>query len=220
MSIGEYDYEPVRGLPGVLPSGETLLWQGSPAWLSLARRAFRVVPIGSYFLLLALWQAGSVFVARHSSLAALRASGWLLLLGALTVGLLSLIAWLSARATVYSITNRRIVIRHGIALPMSINVPLQQIESVALSTHADGSGDLAVTLTGTERIGYLLTWPHVRPGRYTRPQPALRALPDAAHAGQLLATALGASAAPVREPAVVGRAPAPAMHLPHDSVAA
>ena len=28
--ITEYDDEPIRGLPGELPQGETLLWQGSP----------------------------------------------------------------------------------------------------------------------------------------------------------------------------------------------
>ena len=33
--MSEYDHEPVRGLPGVLPSGEALLWQGAPEWRSL-----------------------------------------------------------------------------------------------------------------------------------------------------------------------------------------
>ena len=29
-ATGEHDYEPVRGLPGPLPAGEQLIWQGSP----------------------------------------------------------------------------------------------------------------------------------------------------------------------------------------------
>jgi hypothetical protein len=219
MSFGEYDYEPVRGLPGTLPAGEVLLWQGSPSWLALARRAFRIVPIGAYFALLALWQGVSVWNAHHSVMAALRGSGWLLLLGALTVGLLTLLGWLSARATVYSITNRRIVIRHGIALPMSMNLPLQKIEAVAQSEHGDGTGELAIKLSRSERVGYLLTWPHVRPGHYTQPQPTLRALPDTQRVGQLLATALAASGTTLRPAAVVEHSPS-AQQAPRGSVAA
>ena len=28
----DFDFEPVRGLPQVLPEGERLLWQGAPRW--------------------------------------------------------------------------------------------------------------------------------------------------------------------------------------------
>ncbi|WP_232824387.1 hypothetical protein [Blastomonas sp. UPD001] len=47
--ITEYDEEPVRGLPGELPQGETLLWQGSPDWRLLARSAFFTRIVGLYF---------------------------------------------------------------------------------------------------------------------------------------------------------------------------
>jgi hypothetical protein len=40
--MNEYENEPVRGLPETLPPGETLLWQGEPDWLSMARRTFRL----------------------------------------------------------------------------------------------------------------------------------------------------------------------------------
>ena len=45
----EYETEPVRGLPAPLPAGETLLWQGGPAWWPLARSAFHFDKIADLF---------------------------------------------------------------------------------------------------------------------------------------------------------------------------
>ena len=190
MNVAEYDYEPIPGLPGKLPPGEVLLWQGSPARWPLARHALRVLPIGIYFGLLAAWQGWGALASLHGWRPVVHAAGIPLLLGAAVLGLLGLIGWAAARATVYSITSHRVVIRHGIALPMSLNLPFAQIDSAALRMHRDGSGDIALVLPRTQRVGYLLSWPHVRPGHYLQPQPALRALADAARAAQVLAAAL------------------------------
>ena len=195
MSLGEYDYEPVRGLPGSLPPGESLLWQGSPAWRPLARRALHASAIAAYFALLVLWEVGSALYTRAPLAPALRIAGILLALGSVVVGLLCLVAWASARATVYSLTNRRLVIRHGIALPMTLNIPLRLVDRMALSRHADGSGDIALGLPRGERIGYLLNWPHVRPWRFAQPQPTLRALTDAPRVAALMGRAVGSPAA-------------------------
>ena len=54
--IQEHDFEPERGLPEPLPPGETVLWQGSPDWLLLARRAFHVRKVAVYFGLLLAWR--------------------------------------------------------------------------------------------------------------------------------------------------------------------
>ena len=48
-TFSEHDSEPVRGLPEPLPPGETLLWQGSPRWWSLALDAYRVRALAVYF---------------------------------------------------------------------------------------------------------------------------------------------------------------------------
>jgi hypothetical protein len=42
MSVGEYEDEPVRGLPDYLPDDETLVWQGEPDFKVMARRVFSV----------------------------------------------------------------------------------------------------------------------------------------------------------------------------------
>jgi hypothetical protein len=201
MKIGEYDYEPIPGLPGELPPGETLLWQGSPAWWPLARRAMRVVPVAAYFVVLAAWRGAVVLAGGQGSFAALRDASLLLLLGALVCGLLCLLAWLAARVTMYSITSARVVIRHGIALPMSLNLPLVKVHAASLRRHVDGTGDIALELASGERIGYFLTWPHVRPFHFLQPQASLRALADATQAAESLEHALLAQLALPRAPA-------------------
>jgi hypothetical protein len=201
VSTSEYDYEPVPGLPASLPAGETLLWQGSPRWWSLAKYALRVRIVAAYFLAIALWQVGEAVSAGRGARAVLHAATLPLLLGAGAVLMLGLIAWAAARATMYSLTNRRIVIRHGIALPMSLNLPFAQIDSASLRLCRDGSGEVALRLPKRQRVGYLLNWPHVRPGHYMQPQPALRGLADPEQVARILGEALqaasgGASATP------------------------
>jgi hypothetical protein len=202
MPVPEYDYEPIRGLPGPLPTGETLLWQGAPSPWLLARHALRIVPITVYFVLLALWQGSDVLASSHHWLAALRTAGVTLLLGATTVGILATFAWASARATVYSITTGRVVIRHSVALSMCLNIPLSHIDGVNLRHYADadGSGELALALTSSQRLGYFVNWPHVRPLHLAYPQPALRGLPDVERAARALTQALAASGATAQAP--------------------
>ena len=113
--------------------------------------------------------------------------------------MLTLLAWLNGRATIYTVTNRRLVLRIGVALPMMVNLPFRVVESAALRTFRDGSGDIPLTLDAATRVGYLNLWPHVRPWQIKRPQPALRAVPDVAGVARILSAALagtaGASAA-------------------------
>lgn len=214
MNPTEYDYEPVRGLPGQLPSGERLLWQGTPQGWAMARGALRVPFVAGYFGVIALWQAGSTWLAGQSFGAVLHALTVPLLLGALACAVLCAIAWGAARATVYTITSRRIVIRHGIALPMSLNLPFAQIDAAGLKMRRNGTGDLAIRLASTQRVGYLLNWPHVRPGHYLHPQPALRGLPDAERAAQVLAAALRDSAEQVATSGATAANQAPATLVP------
>lgn len=174
-----------------------MLWQGAPQWHSLARRAFHLRGLTLYFGALLLWRIGSG-LTDGQALAALASSVAVLALLALaTVGLVVLFGWLTARTTVYTITSRRIVIRFGIALPLTLNIPFRSVESAALKAYPDGSGDIPLTLTCTERVGYLILWPHIRPRRLANPQPMLRTVPDAAAVADLLAQAL-ADAAPAQ----------------------
>jgi hypothetical protein len=107
--VNEHDYEPIPGLPAPLPPGETILWQGSPCWRSLAWRALRVRQFAFYFSILVLWAVASQVSGGTGggavALSALRLTG----LAVLALGLLSLFGWLIARTTLYTITTRRVV---------------------------------------------------------------------------------------------------------------
>jgi hypothetical protein len=194
MSHDDFDFEPVRGLPALLPEGEKLLWQGSPEWKSLAVRAYHVRKIAGYFLLLVAWRIGVGLNAGHTASAIAVSCLFLLALGGVAVGVLSLLAYLNARSTVYSITSRRVLLRHGVAVPLTMDVPFSLVDNVAFSGFSDGTGDIALTVPAQHRVGYLITWPHVRPGEFTRPQPSFRALSDGHAAADILSKALAAQA--------------------------
>lgn len=178
--MSEYDHEPIRGLPGDLPRGETIIWQGAPDWRVLARSALHTRLIAAYFagcLLLALAGGSTIGVAAT------------VIGGALVVALLSGFAWLVARTTVYTLTNRRIVLRIGVALNTCINLPLGLIGGADMRKRGGGFGDIALAPNAAHRLGYLLLWPHARPFHVRQPQPMLRAIPDAANVAQMLARA-------------------------------
>lgn len=192
--LTEYDSEPIRGLPENLPPGEKLLWQGEPQWRSLARRALHVRGLGLYFILLILWRIVSVVADRYTLGAASVAIVIALLLAAAGVGLVLLFAWTVGRTTVYSITNKRVIIRFGIALPMTLNFPFNLIGAAAVKQHGEGTGDIPLTLAGTtDRVSYLVLWPHVRPWHVERPQPMLRSIAGADAVAEILAQALSAN---------------------------
>ena len=199
--MSEHDFEPVRGLPGDLPTGETLLWQGSPSWTRLACEAFHIRAVTGYFALMLAWRTAGAIGAGADPVKALGATLAVTPLAAAAVGLLALLAWLVARTTVYSITSRRIVLRFGVALTKAINLPFTIVESGALKAFADGSGDVAVTLKAPNKLALLHLWPHARPWRLASPQPALRSIRDAATVARVLASAMkvevGVDLAPV-----------------------
>jgi hypothetical protein len=213
MSHDDFAFEPQRGLPAKLPAGEHLLWQGTPQWRSLAIRAYHVRKVGVYFLALVLVRI-AVGLSQGHALSDMAISCLLLSsAGALAIGVLSLLAYLTARATVYSITSRRVLLRHGVAVPLTMNVPFKFIDNAGVKCFADGTGDIALQLPRRERVGFIISWPHLRPGHYAHPEPSFRALPDAPAAAKILSEALAAEAG-YEAPRFEVRTAQPATHWP------
>jgi Bacterial PH domain len=190
--IGEHDNEPIPGLPGFLPAGEEILWQGSPEWKRLAMSAFHVRGVALYFAALSL--LGAVQAAWLGTAITIG-------MGLVGLAVIALLAWGSARTTLYTLTNKRVVMRIGIALPKCINLPLTLIGSADLSMNRDGTGDIPLHLLGPQRLGYVALWPHARPWKISEPQPMLRALPDAQAVAAMLARACGARLSIAQAPA-------------------
>jgi len=186
----EHEIEPIPGLPGALPEGEHIIWQGSPDRARLARTALHTRSVAIYFGALIVF--GLAIQAWTGALLTLAA-------GLCGLALLHAFAWASARSTLYTLTNRRVVIRAGVALPTCINVPLSLIESAELRMHDDGTGDIPMKLKRGNELGYAQLWPHARTLYINHAQPMLRSIPDAERVAILLARASGSRMAEVSD---------------------
>jgi len=195
----EHDSEPVPGLPAALPAGEVIIWQGAPRFSGLVARGLHLRWMAVYFAVLALSRAASLLADGAGLVELLKGTAIVLVVGAVPLGLLALYGWASARSTLYTLTSRRVVIRTGVALPMTVNVPFVLIGNAAMAEHQDGTGDIALQLIPPHRVSWVALWPHVRSWRFSKPQPTLRAVAEPQLVAQALARALAAAATmPVR----------------------
>ncbi|SEM96580.1 PH domain-containing protein [Loktanella fryxellensis] len=184
----DFKFEPVRGLPEALPRDEHIIWQGSPNARRLWIEAFKARWIAGYFAVLALWRFGVSSADASLAQSAVLATPFLIA-GAVVLTVLYGLAYIQSRATVYTLTNKRVGMRIGAALTMTLNLPYPQIEAAQLDLRKGGTGTLAFLLPLDTRLSYLMTWPHVRPGHINRTQAALRCIPDAQAVARLFADA-------------------------------
>lgn len=187
MSHDDFAAEPIKGLPELPPEGEAILWQGRPETWALAREALNILWVAGYFVALTLWRFVTVVDQMPLDLAIAAAIPFLIL-GAISCGLLWIVAFVQARSTVYTLTNRRVAMRIGSALTVTLNMPFTRIATADLSLRRDGTGTIALKPDGSARLSYLVCWPHVRPWHF-QTQPALRCIPEAEKVAALLADA-------------------------------
>lgn len=165
---------------GTPAADEKVLWKGRPALGLLARTAFHTRTLGLYMAVLVV----AALVSGNTNAAMVAA-----VLGVALIGLLYLLAWLSARSTLYILTDARLIMRIGMAIETRINIPLKQVKAASFRPRGPDHGDIAFELNGERLLSNLLLWPHMRPWHYAMPQPMLRAVPDAARVAQLIAEA-------------------------------
>jgi hypothetical protein len=208
--VSDIEFEDIPGLPGKLPPGEYVVWQGRSSWRALARHTFKVRAVAAWLGAFSLLRLVVDVQAGQGLVGTLIAVG----LSALCLGILVATAVAYARSTIYTITSRRIVMRIGVAVPMSINVPFTIIAAADLRQRAD-CGDIVLQLSGPNRIAWLNLWPHVTWGQFSRPRPTLLSLTEAAKVastlretvarwaegeGRRLTTTTGEAVAPVQHP--------------------
>ena len=189
----EHEFEPVAGLPAMLPPGERMLWQGAPDWRVVARDVAHVRKVAGYFALLAAWRVASGAADGLAAADIATNAAWTLVPAGFAIGLILLLSWLMARTTIYTITDRRVVMRIGVVLRIAFNLPYQALVGARLRSGRAGSGDIALALDPESKIAWLHLWPHSRPWRFSHPEPMLRALPDAETVAKILVDALAAS---------------------------
>ncbi len=184
----DFQTEPVKGLPEAPPPEEQILWQGAPDWKALAREALNVNWVAGYFVLLAIWRGVTIFPEGGLALA-MKAATPFIVMGFLACAIIAGMAWIMARATIYTITNRRVAMRIGAALTVTLNIPFKQMETAGLDLKRRGTGTIAMRLKEGNRFSFLVCWPHTRPWTFNPAQPALRCIPGAAAVAELLADA-------------------------------
>jgi len=188
MSHDDFATEPVRGLPARPPKGEAILWQGRPQTWALAREALGLYWVAGYFAILIVWRVVSALADRPPA-EALASAVPLLVLWALASALILGIAFAQARSTVYTLTTARVAMRIGAALTVTFNIPYTKIGSANLDLRPSGTGTIALQTLGESRLSYLVCWPHIRPWRMRKTEPALRCIPDAADVAKIFADA-------------------------------
>jgi len=174
----EYEFEPQYGLPERLPSDEHIVWQGSPDVRALAVSAFHTRKLVLYFGLLVLACAWPALESGAGAMALLLSVKWIAPLSLTGLVCVWTLAWMTARTTVYTVTNKRVVMRLGIVLTVTFNLPLKRIAAADVRSLDGGCGDISLALQGDDRIAWVHLWPSVRPWRINQPEPTLRAIAD------------------------------------------
>jgi Bacterial PH domain len=191
----EHDFEPVPGLPAHLPEGEHIIWQGRPTRAIVLRRLLRARWIATYFGLAALW---ALMVGINDGVptgALLLQLGYVGVLALVVFVLLGLFAHAVSRTSLYTITNRRVVMRVGIALSAIFNLPFTQVEGADFRERADGTGDIALSLKPGHSLSSAVFWPHQRGAIWRKLTPQLICLPDVRLVAERLALQLQAHSA-------------------------
>ena len=119
MSEDDFAVEPIEGLPELLPKGEVILWLGRPNWLQLTIESLNLWWIIGYFGLLATWRLLTVidYMPLGTAISVIIP---FLFIAALAGLLLCIVGYVQAKATLYTITNKRVVMRIGAALTLSL----------------------------------------------------------------------------------------------------
>jgi hypothetical protein len=191
-SSPEHEFEAELGLPERLPKGERILWQGSPDTKTILLKVFHIKILFIYFGLLLAYRLVTGMSDGEPISVILLSSVSILAISALGLGLIGLLGYLIASTAIYTITNKRIVMRIGIVLNMTFNFPLKMIESADCGVTRNGAGDIYLKLSNGCKIAIFHLWPHSRPGKWAVPQPTLRGIKNCSEVARILVNAWAA----------------------------
>lgn len=203
--FGEFDdSRPVTDAPAAMAGDERIVWQGAPDWQRFAVSAMKIRTIALYFAVIMAGRFAAELVAGQGAEAGLVSAAWSLCLAVPVLAFLAIYAKLVARSTRYTVTTKRIVLRIGVAMPMTVTIPVGLVDTIDLRRNADGSGDILIGVLPKQRLSYSVLWPHARPWFFSRPQAALRAVPDAEAVAETIGRMLAHQTTPAAVPATTG----------------
>jgi hypothetical protein len=168
------------------PPEDATVWRGRPGWASAAIRIWKVRIVAVYFTLLLADGARLAFAGTGAPAGVIEGDAKLLATAIIAVGGLLVLALLTQRTTLYSIDDRQVTLRYGIALQATLVIPFGAIEHVGVRVHRDHTGDVALRMKDGQHMLYAKLWPHARPWRLFRAEPMLRCIPQAGVVSALL----------------------------------
>lgn len=190
MSHDDFEREPIPGLPALLPAGEEIKWQGAPDRHAIAKHVLHRNKIAAYFAIVAVWKLATTLYDGGTILAAATNAGIMVGLGIIVMAIIWLFARAVERTTVYTITNKRVVMRFGVAIPVTFNYPFKQIVSADVQAVENNTGTIALSMKEHTKISWAILWPHARPWRFAKPEPAMRLIRDVESVSQVLSRQL------------------------------
>ena len=179
----------INGLPEEvgksIPLDEKVYWNGKPNWRSFGYHSFGLKYFSIYFFVSALYAVSQIDSSFSFGAFFIKYTPYLIS-GILAGNILLLLAYISARHTCYVITQKRIVIRTGVALVFLLNMPFKNILSIDMKALARGRGNVIFKVQSKKRIPYLSCWPSVKSGSFLEPIPAFRSIRDIEKVGQII----------------------------------
>ena len=184
------DFDQFKELPAPLPVGERVIWQGKPSFKGLALRSFHIREVAIYFGLLMAWKLWSNWSHGASLAEAATSVAWLVAPAVSAIAVLAGLAWLFRRAACLHHHHQAgaVSVRRGAA--DDHERAAEQDRQRRVENLSRWLGRYSAGALNSDRVSYVLLWPHVRPWRLRTPEPMLRALPDAALAAARLSEAL------------------------------
>lgn len=189
----EHEFEAQPGLPEPLPNDEHIIWQGKPDLKSFALHAAHLQWFAFYFAAMVALKAIAISRSAGGWVEEWPGFVWALGLSISALLMLGLLTYWSVNATMYTLTNRRLVMRIGIVLTITFNLPLKRLAQAGLHVYPDGSADIPIKLSPEDKIPFLHLWPHARAWKMAHPEPMMRCVPDGANVGKRLADAWAAT---------------------------
>ena len=168
-----------------IPEGEIVCWVGRPYWISLGFNVFGIKYLLLYFIISAFYAISQIelvfsfraFIGEYISF---------IISGIIASVILFLLAYFAAQHTCYVITEKRLVIRTGIALVFLLNVPLKNVISIDKQSLFRGYGNLSFKPQSKKRIPYSSCWPSVRGSSFLKPIPTFRSIANIEEIGRIV----------------------------------
>ena len=170
----------IDGVAEPLPEGETILWSAKPDQWMFTRRLMRLDWVIAWFAALSVGRAYFAWSAGGDVRAMLIAASGQLPLALFGLCLLTALGIAMARSTSYVVSSRRVVLQVGVALPITFNVPLRFVDSVAIRTRNGKGGDVILTLCQGANVKALALWPHSQGWKHDSVQPLMRDVSETA----------------------------------------